>query len=168
MSTEHQRPDPSTFDDGNMGFTFIKAQETWPLRHRVLRPHQPLEECDFPNDRNPDSFHLGVFDRGELICIGSFYAERAEGLKGWRQFRLRGMATHPEHRGRGAGSRLMHFAMDHLVSLRADLLWCNARTGALGFYERLGFEVQGPAFEIPGIGEHHLLQRRVPVLVPRS
>jgi len=154
------------FGEEDMRIAFIKARDTWPLRHAVLRPHMTLEDCDYPNDRNPDSFHLGVFHRDELICIGSFYAERAEGLKGWRQYRLRGMATHAEHRGKGAGGHLVRFAMDHLAHLKADLLWCNARREAMDFYGRLGFDVQGDAFDIPGIGEHFQMHRRVGVMAP--
>lgn len=150
----------------SMRIAFIKARDTWPLRHLVLRPHMTLEDCDYPNDRNPDSFHLGVYHRDQLVCIGSFYAERAEGLRGWRQYRLRGMATHPDHRGRGAGAQLLRFAVDHLAHLKADVLWCNARQEAMGFYTRLGFEVQGPPFDIPGIGEHFLMHRRVGVMAP--
>lgn len=144
-----------------MRIKFIKAQDTWPLRHRVLRPHQAIEDCDYPNDRNPESFHLGVFIGEHLIGIGSFYAEKHEALKGWKQYRLRGMATHPEFQGQGAGGKLLRFAFEHLHAQKADLLWCNARENALRFYQDLGFTVLGEPFTIAGIGEHYVMQRRV-------
>lgn len=144
-----------------MRIKFIKATDTWALRHRVLRPHQAIEDCDYPNDRNPESFHLGVFIGGHLIGIGSFYAERHDAVKGWKQYRLRGMATHPDFRGQGAGGRLIRFAMDHIHAQRADVLWCNARENARPFYEKLGFVVQGEPFVIEGIGTHHVMAQRV-------
>ncbi|MBK7556776.1 MAG: hypothetical protein IPI55_19925 [Flavobacteriales bacterium] len=55
-----------------MRIAYLKAPDTWPLRHLVLRPHQPIEECDYPNDRNPDSFHLEPSARTRLIAIASF------------------------------------------------------------------------------------------------
>lgn len=144
-----------------MRIQFIKAKDTWPIRHRVLRPHQTLEDCDYPNDRNPESFHLGVFEEDQLVGVGSFYAEKHEALKGWKQYRLRGMATLPEVRGAGHGAALVRFAMEHLRAQRADLLWFNARSNALGFYAKLGFTVFGDAFHIDGIGEHFLMQQRL-------
>ena len=144
-----------------MRIVFIKAQDTWSLRHRVLRPHQTIEDCDYPNDRNPESFHLGVFIGEHLIGIGSFYAEKNDALKGWKQYRLRGMATHPEFRGQGAGAKLIRFAVEHLRAQKADLLWCNARENAKGFYEKLGFGTHGEPFHIEGIGEHFVMYRRV-------
>src|SRR6218665_585884 len=85
-----------------MRIRFIKAADTHALRHRVLHPDQPMEEVDFPNDRNPDSFHLGVSIGNHLVCVASFYNERNAQLLGWKQYRLRGMATHPDMRGQGA------------------------------------------------------------------
>jgi len=127
----------------------------------VLRPHQTIEDCDYPNDRNPESFHLGVFIGEHLIGIGSFYAERNDALKGWKQYRLRGMATHPEFQGQGAGAKLIRFALEHLRAQRADLLWCNARENAKVFYEKLGFGIQGEPFTIEGIGEHFVMYHRI-------
>ncbi|MBK9761566.1 MAG: GNAT family N-acetyltransferase [Flavobacteriales bacterium] len=144
-----------------MRIKFIKASDTWSLRHRVLRPHQTIEDCDYPNDRNPDSFHLGVFIGEHLICIGSFFGEKNESLKGWKQYRLRGMATHPDFRGQGAGRKLIRFAIEHLQAQKADLLWCYARANAKRFYEALGFVVLGAPFDMEGIGEHFVMQRRV-------
>ncbi len=144
-----------------MPIRFIKARDTWPLRHAVLRPGQPLEECDFPNDRNPDSFHLAVVKDEAIVCIASFYKEDSPALTGWLQYRLRGMATDPGHRAQGHGTALIRFALEHLHALKADLLWCNARSNALDFYRGLGFVEHGAPFDLPGIGTHHLLFRKV-------
>lgn len=143
-----------------MRIRFIKASDTHALRHRVLRPHQPIEEVDFPNDRNPDSFHLGAFIGEHLIGVASFYRERSEQLLGWKQYRLRGMATHPDFQGQGVGRRLVRFALEHLRAQRADLLWCNARVGAAPFYQKLGFHTHGEAFDIAGVGPHYLMHVR--------
>ena len=71
------------------------------------------------------------------------------------------MATHPAYRGRGAGRLLVEHALRLLQERGADLLWCNARLIAVPFYARLGFQVQGPEFDIPGIGPHHVMGRPV-------
>lgn len=143
-----------------MRIRFIKAPDTYALRHRVLRPHQTIEDVQFPNDRNPDSFHLGTYIGEHLIGVASFYRERHEELMGWKQYRLRGMATHPDLQGQGVGKRMLRFALEHLRAQQADLLWCNAREGAAAFYERLGFRIHGPLFDIPGVGPHYIMHIR--------
>lgn len=140
-----------------MRIKFIKAPATWPLRHKVLRPHQELEDCDYPNDRNKDSFHLGAYDGDELIGVASFYGERNEQIVAWKQYRLRGMATLQRYQGRGIGRKLLQFGLDHLQANGADVLWCNARVVAGSFYRQMKFDALGEQFELEGIGPHQLM-----------
>lgn len=142
-----------------MRIAFIKAKDCWPLRHQVLRPHQTLEDCDYPNDRNPDSFHLGAFEGDALIGVGSFYKEKQETVLGHFQWRLRGMAVLPDFRGKGVGEQLLRFAFDELKTKRADVLWCQARESATGFYSKLGFRAKGTPFSLEGFGVHDIMYR---------
>ena len=144
-----------------MRIQFIKARDTWPLRHRVLRPHQTLDDCDYPNDRNPDSFHLGAMEDQALIGIASFYREKNPALDDWIQWRLRGMAVEEMFRGNGVGTRMIAFAVDELRMKRGDVLWCQARETAREFYLNLGFSIQGQPFIIDGIGLHHIMFRNL-------
>ncbi|MCB0763616.1 MAG: GNAT family N-acetyltransferase [Flavobacteriales bacterium] len=144
-----------------MRIQFIKTAETYPLRLQVLRPGGEPEDAHFATDRTDGAFHLGARSGNSVIAIASFHPEKHAGLKGWKQFRLRGMATHPDHVGKGIGKALLTFAMDHLKAQHADLLWCNARVLAVPFYEKLGFIREGPEFDIPGIGGHFLMHRKV-------
>jgi GNAT superfamily N-acetyltransferase len=136
---------------------FIQAQETWPLRHHVLRPNGTREDCVFPHDTDETTFHLAILKDGRPACIGSFYRESGPVLQGNVQYRLRGMATEPLLRGQGLGAQLITSALAHLRTLHADLLWCNARENAMPFYRKLGFTIHGERFEMPGIGPHYLL-----------
>ena len=144
-----------------MRIQFIKTAETYPLRLQVLRPGGEPEDAHFATDRTDGAFHLGARSGNSVIAIASFHPEKHAGLKGWKQFRLRGMATHPDHVGKGIGKAMLTFAMDHLKAQHADLLWCNARVLAVPFYEKLGFIREGPEFDIPGIGGHFLMHRKV-------
>lgn len=144
-----------------MRVLFLKAADTYPLRLMVLRPGGVEEDVHFANDRSDRAFHLGLQIGEHRIAVGSFYPEAHPTLTGWKQYRLRGMATHPEFQNQGAGGRLMTFALDHLKAQHADRLWCNARIKAVPFYERAGLSIEGPPFEIPGIGTHYLMHRRI-------
>ncbi len=131
----------------------ITAEQTRPLRHLILRPTQPAEATEYPGDHDPDTRHFGAFDGGRLVGIASLYREpRAEGpADGWR---LRGMATAVDARGRGAGRALLGACRDHVAAHGGGELWCNARMVARDFYAAGGFDVVGEEFDIEDIGAH--------------
>ena len=41
--------------------------------------------------------------------------------------------------------------------MNIELLWCDARLEATGFYERLGFKMKGEIYNVPNIGPHKLM-----------
>ncbi|KIO76259.1 acetyltransferase [Pedobacter lusitanus] len=132
----------------------IAKEETRFLRSTVLWKNRPLEECELPTDSIEGGFHLGCFEADKLVSIGTFIPEDYKN-RGTGGFRLRAMATDPAYTGKGFGAELINFAMDELRSVHASYIWCNARTAAVGFYSKLGFEVISEEFEIPGIGPHY-------------
>lgn len=135
----------------------IAARETWTLRQRVLRPHQRLEEMNFPGDSAPDTVHFGAFDGPRLVGIASLYRAPMKGYDDGRAWQLRGMATDATVRGKGFGDVLMRRCVEHVIAAGGVLLWCNARVSALGFYERHGLKTVGEPFELPGIGPHNVM-----------
>jgi len=136
----------------------LQAPEVRPLRGRVLRPGQPPEACVYPGDELESTLHLGIFDAQELVGIASLYWEPPPDRPAARAVRLRGMATLPEVRGRGFGRLLLEAGLERVAERGGRLIWANARTSALGFYERFGFERVGEEFDIQGIGPHFLLK----------
>jgi GNAT superfamily N-acetyltransferase len=129
------------------------------LRHRVLRPHQRPEELVYEADDAPDSLHLGAFEDGALVAIASITREPPPGSTDPASWRVRGMATLPEARGRGIGSELLRRCVEHARRHGGATVWCNGRIGARAFYERHGFTVTRGPFDIPGIGAHVELRR---------
>lgn len=140
----------------------ITAAATLPLRSAVLRPGRAIETAIFPEDEVPDTLHLGVFDGTELIGVVSLYPKPAptmqqpsgEHLTAWQ---LRGMAINPTRQGQSYGTVLMLACKQHIMARGGTLIWCNARTGAVGFYRAMGFEVQGDEFVIPDVGPHFVM-----------
>jgi GNAT superfamily N-acetyltransferase len=129
----------------------VPVELTRPLRKAVLRPHQPVEElAAYEPD---DAAAVGAFDREELVAVGLVGPEGAPG-----SWRVRGMATAPEARGRGAGTAVLEALVDHARSHGATRIWCNARTPALSLYERGGFDVASAEFELPEIGPHYVME----------
>ena len=140
----------------------ISAAETRPMRALLLRPGQPPENLVYPGDDHPDAFHGGAFDGDRLVGIATIYPEAPPDeyrdlLPPGDAFRLRGMATIPEERGKGHGRDLLEACFEHMRAKDANLLWCNARIVALDFYRRMGLQTIGPEFEIEGIGAHFVM-----------
>ncbi len=138
----------------------VGSKDVRPLRQAILRPGQSWDETAYPGDDDPSTVHLGAFDADRLIGIASLYREpRAGRPEGWR---LRGMATAEDSRGRGAGRALLAASVAHVAARGGGELWCNARTPAVRFYSAAGFEVLSDEFDIPGIGPHVVMSLDVP------
>lgn len=136
----------------------ITSAQTRPLRHLVLWPHIPNEEdCVIDIDLREDAIHLGTFHEGKLIAVGSFFEMNSPRLRTERQYRLRAMATHPDFRGSGAGKVLVQYGIQLLKAKGAQVLWCDARLKATGFYAALGFNLMNEIYDVPNIGPHQFM-----------
>lgn len=142
-----------------MSIQFISAAAARPLRQKVLRPRWTLEECEYPCDADPETFHLGFFLNGELVAIATFQRETHPDFPSGSSFRLRGMASDEKVRGRGFAARIVRRGVEVLRARGADFLWFNARVGAMGFYEKLGFVAYGGLFDIDDIGPHKVMYK---------
>lgn len=139
----------------------ISAHDTIEIRHQMLRPGLPKEECHFPGDTDEQTFHLGAFVDKKLVSVASFFFENCPDFKDEYQYRLRGMATLPDFQHQGLSSALLRMAFPIIKQNFCSLLWCNARIAAVGFYENVGFEKYGEQFDIPGIGPHILMSKKI-------
>lgn len=137
----------------------IGPDDTWPLRQKLLRPGRPLDEVKFEGDDDEQTFHLGAFIDNKLVSVASFYYQKHLELEGDHHYRLRGMATHPDHQCKGLSRELLNVAFPIIKQNFCSLVWCNAREEAIGFYEKAGFSVKRGPFEIEGIGPHYLMYK---------
>lgn len=145
----------------NLKVLRISPQDTYPLRQKMLRANGPIEECYFDGDDEDQTFHLGAFLEGKLVSISSFYFERHPEIDAIYQFRLRGMATHPEYQKKGLSASLLKTGFPIIKQNLCSIVWCNARESAVGFYEKVGFKIQGKKFNIPNVGPHFLMVKNL-------
>lgn len=139
----------------------ITADEAFPLRFGVLRRALPPDQSRYPQDADPRTVNLGAFIHGRLVSVGSFLPEPQEDGIADGVYRLRGMVTVPEFRGLGLGGELLEQGVAQLARQGGRVLWCNGRTGAIGFYRRHGFSPVGDEFVTPGTGPHCRFVRRI-------
>lgn len=136
----------------------ISPEQTRPLRHLVLWPHiAETELCVTDTDFDPGALHLGAFHNQQLLGVCSLFATHSPKLPHARQYRLRAMATHPDARGLGLGRLLVLEALQRARLLGAEVLWCDAREVAIGFYLKLGFQNIDEWYEVPRIGRHQFM-----------
>ncbi|MCW2955518.1 MAG: acetyltransferase, family [Thermoleophilia bacterium] len=137
----------------------INATQTHDLRHAVLRPNAPRKEAQFDGDLEPHSAHFGSYRGDQLIAIASVYREPRVGSTNDGEWRLRGMAAAPSAQRTGGGAAALAAVEAHVREHGGTLLWCNARTPAVPFYERAGWVVVGDEFDIPGVGPHFVMEK---------
>ncbi|MEZ0392460.1 MAG: GNAT family N-acetyltransferase [Pseudobdellovibrionaceae bacterium] len=137
----------------------ISAEQTWPLRLKVLRPHQTLKDCIYPQDHWPSTFHVGAFRTDHVVGVATFHEEESPHFRVHHPYRLRGMATDFSFHSQGIGRKVLEKAFFELRLRECDFLWCNAREVAFPFYEKLGFQYFGPLFDIHTLGPHKIMYR---------
>ena len=133
---------------------FIPFELTLPLRSKILRNGIPKEDCIFPTDQIEGAFHLGCYIDNEIVTIASFFPKHYQDRKELG-YQLRGMATDTSFVGKGYGKELLEFAINYIKNTNAQYIWCNARTSAVKFYEKLNFHTVSSEFEVAGIGPHY-------------
>jgi GNAT superfamily N-acetyltransferase len=133
------------------------------LRHAVLRAGLPRETAVFEGDAAPGARHVVAVSAaaadGRVVGCATVHPSTWDDSPAWQ---LRGMATDPTVRSTGIG-RAMLLYLERLLMTESDVrqLWCNARTPARGFYERLGWHVVSDVFEIPTAGPHVRMTKRL-------
>ena len=158
----------------------IEKEETYPIRKEELRKNVSLSH-KMAGDQDPDTLHLGIFANDDLVGIVSLMKAsmpfvddsplevssleesslEESPLEESLQYQIRGMATSGPHQGKGLGKMLLKEAEERLKAQGVQFVWCNARVVALDFYLKMGYVVHGPVFELPEIGPHYKMYKRL-------
>jgi len=119
----------------------VSADDLMEIRHLVLWPDKPREFVKVPEDES--GIHFGLYFESTLASVISLFTDGQD-------IRFRKFATLPGLQGKGLGSRLLQHAIAYAQVQGYTRMWCDARTDALGFYERFGFR----RFSEPFFKEH--------------
>jgi predicted GNAT family N-acyltransferase len=139
----------------------VDAAATYPLRAQELRQGRPLE---IDGDDAPYALHLAArLDGGEIVGVVRFHPRDCPWRAAEAPWQLRGMATDPRVRGLGAGRALVAAGLTRVVQRGADLVWCDARADAVGFYERIGFSIVTDEYDLRPVGPHRGMLVELPI-----
>lgn len=135
--------------------------ETFSVRHPVLRKGKPLESCHFEGDDLETTQHFGLYLEQELVGIISLFKKSNPDFQERNQYQIRGMAVLENQRKKDFGKALILYSEEQCKNQSVDLIWFNARMEASGFYEKMGYQKIGVPFEIPDVGEHIVMFKKI-------
>ena len=146
---------------GTITIEQVEAADTYPLRAQELRQGRPLE---MDGDDAPYALHLAArIDGGEIVGVVRFHPRDCPWREGEGSWQLRGMATDPRVRGLGAGRALVAEGLSRIAARGGQLVWCDARRSAVGFYERLGFSSVTEDYDLRPVGLHRGMIIELPI-----
>jgi GNAT superfamily N-acetyltransferase len=138
-----------------------RPEEVIDLRHAVLRAGLPRETAVFPGDDAPDTVHVVAVDgTGGIVGCATMLKNSWQAEGAWQ---VRGMAVSPTLQRSGVGGLMLN-ELQRIATERSDgirLMWCNARSPAIGFYERHGWVVASDEFVVESAGPHFKMTKRL-------
>ena len=123
------------------------------LRHEVLRLPLGLAFTVEQLASESGSHHLAALDEQGRVLGCLMLTPRAGG-----EIQMRQVAVRPDQQGTGLGRALVAESEARARVLSFTRMMLHAREGAVGFYERLGYAVEGEPFVEVGIG-HRLMAK---------
>jgi ribosomal protein S18 acetylase RimI-like enzyme len=146
---------------GTITIEQVDAAATYALRAQELRQGRPVE---IDEDDAPYTLHLAaLIDGGEIVGVVRFHPRDCPWRVGEGSWQLRGMATDPRVRGLGVGRALVAEGLIRVSARGGDLVWCDARGPAVGFYERIGFVPVTEEYDLRPVGPHRGMIIELPI-----
>jgi len=146
----------------------VRLEDIIDVRHAVLRQGLPRSSCYYPEDSFKHTIHFAASNKDTIIGCASLYKESHPDFKLKQSWRIRGMAVLEEFQSQAVGRQLLEACINHGITQKADVLWCNARIHAMAFYQREGFKIIGEEFEIPEIGPHFLMAKNLGIHIGKT
>lgn len=111
------------------------------LREDILRKPLGLSLSREELEKEKDNMLIGAFEDEDMLGCCMLVEENPETV------RLRQMAVLNDLQGKGIGRALMNFAENLARDRGFRKLRMHARKNVVGFYEKMGYKVEGDEFE---------------------
>lgn len=112
------------------------------VRRRVFIEEQGVPEHEEWDAADPIAWHVLAIDE-KRDAVGTGRLEPCG--------KIGRVAVLDRLRGQGIGQAIMRCLVNHATVSGLEAVYLHAQTAAAGFYRRLGFRAEGPAFEEVGI-----------------
>jgi predicted GNAT family N-acyltransferase len=124
------------------------------LRDDVLRKPLGLHFTEHELEQEKEHMMIGAFDDDQILGCCMLVEEPPQTV------RLRQMAVLNDLQGKGIGRALMTFAENLARDRGFKHITMHARKHAIGFYEKMGYHVQGDEFTEVTI-PHYVMQKKL-------
>ena len=119
------------------------------IRRAVFIEEQGIPEADEWDAADPASLHV-LAGASKCDAVGTGRLEPTG--------KLGRVAVLPQYRGSGVGSRIVAHLVNQATVLGFEQVYLHAQASAVVFYERLGFQADGPEFDEVGIPHRRMRQ----------
>lgn len=136
-----------------------KTKEEWEtyysLRYRILREPWNQPPGSERNEGDETAIHTALFENGKILGVSRL--DSAEQEIG----QIRFMAVETNQQGKGIGEQLMHQL--ELIALQRGhkKIILHAREIAIGFYQKLGYELKEKSHLLFGEIQHFLMEKQL-------
>jgi predicted GNAT family N-acyltransferase len=130
---------------GIIEFNSEQYMEAVALRDLVLRKPLNLKFTSEDLAKEDQEYHIGATDGTRIIGILLLKPVDDERIK------MRQVAVHPNHQGKGIGKLMVDFAEDFATNLNYRVMELNARKVAVPFYLSQNYTTEGDEFTEVGI-----------------
>ncbi|MFY7945118.1 MAG: GNAT family N-acetyltransferase [Crocinitomicaceae bacterium] len=135
--------------------TTSEWEEYYDLRYRILREPWKQPRGSERNEGDATGMHFGLYDSNQLLGI-----LRLDSMEiGISQIRF--MAVETSNQGKGIGENLMLFAEEISKNRGDKKIILHAREIALGFYEKLGYQLIEKSHLLFGEIQHYLMEKNI-------
>jgi N-acetylglutamate synthase-like GNAT family acetyltransferase len=131
-----------------------RYQQMVQLRDEVLRKPLGLTFSPEQLDAEKNDILIGAFEDGRILGCCILTPINQDTIK------LRQMAVSKKQQHKGIGYSIMQFAENLARDKGFKLITMNARDTAIGFYQKMGYQVVGDEF-IEVTVPHHVMQKRL-------
>jgi predicted GNAT family N-acyltransferase len=129
----------------------VDLEKAFEIRRRVFLVEQEVPPDEEFDDDDRRALHVLALAGSEAVGTGRliFHDDHA---------RIGRMAVLAQHRSRGIGRKILEELLRVAAERKVGKIVLHAQVQAIGFYQKLGFQAQGPVFEEAGI-PHRVMQR---------
>jgi predicted GNAT family N-acyltransferase len=131
----------------NDGLLYEKALE---LRYFIFFKEHNLSNNILNDEMEERSIHIAISQDDELIAYGRLSALINE------EFQISQMVVSPNYQSQGYGVKLLLVLMRTAKNRGAKTIVLNARTSAIGFYVKQGFQQVGQVYNSCSTGVPHI------------
>ena len=148
----------------------VQSEKLQEVRFKVLWPHlNSSKDAVIDIDKTEGAIHIAAYKDDQVVGVASLFPQTCtrypDMFPDMIAYRLRAMGVLQKLQGEGVGAKMISFALHHLAQTTpAQVLWCDAREVAWGFYSRCRFQFahncegyEFKAYEIPNIGVHKMM-----------